>query len=58
MDSLSELFRTRMSVKGVSVKDLVEDLLVLRKEGCEEVARVTQIYKYLDECFSASDEIR
>ncbi|RFN43398.1 hypothetical protein FIE12Z_12366 [Fusarium flagelliforme] len=58
MDSLSELFRVGMSVTDVSVKDLVEELLVLRNEGCEDVARVTEIYKYLDESLSATDEIR
>lgn len=58
MDSLSELFRVGMSVTDVSIKDLVEELLVLRNEGCEDVARVTEIYKYLDESLPASDEIR
>jgi len=58
MDSLSEFFRVGMSVIDVSVKDLVEELLVLRKEGCEDVARVSEIYKYLDESLSVTDEIR
>ncbi|WXC50654.1 hypothetical protein QX201_010336 [Fusarium graminearum] len=58
MDSLSELFRVGMRVTDVSIKDLVEELLVLRNEGCKDVARVTEIYKYLDESLSASDEIR
>jgi hypothetical protein len=47
-----------MSVTDVSVKDLVEELLVLRNKGCEDVAHVMEIYKYLDESLSASDEIR
>lgn len=58
MDSFSELFRVAMSVTDVSVKDLVEELLVLRNEGCEDVSRVSEIYKYLDESLSATDEIR
>lgn len=58
IDSLCQLFRVAMSVADVSVKDLLEQLLILREEGYDDVARVTEMYKYLDDSLVASDEIR
>lgn len=58
MNYLSEIFQLQICLGNVSAKDLVEGLLVLRNEGCEDVARVAEIYKYLDNNLFDSSEIR
>ncbi|KAF5021900.1 hypothetical protein F66182_6048 [Fusarium sp. NRRL 66182] len=47
-----------MGVRDATAKDLVEELLLLRNEGCEDIARVTGIYNYLDKEMIASSEMR
>ncbi|KAJ4248443.1 hypothetical protein NW762_012780 [Fusarium torreyae] len=58
MDSLCDMFHVKMGIRDATVKDLVEELLLLRNEGCEDVARVRDIYNYLDKHMIASTEMR
>ncbi|KAF5963080.1 hypothetical protein FCOIX_13958, partial [Fusarium coicis] len=58
MESLYNMFHVEMGIRDATVKDLVEELLFLRKEGCEDVTRVAGIYEYLDREIIASPEMR
>ncbi|KAH7158384.1 hypothetical protein DER46DRAFT_685461, partial [Fusarium sp. MPI-SDFR-AT-0072] len=58
MESLHNMFHVEMGIRDATVEDLVKELLLLRNEGCEDVTRVTDIYKYLDKEIIASPEMR
>ncbi|KAG7407400.1 hypothetical protein Forpe1208_v013480 [Fusarium oxysporum f. sp. rapae] len=58
MESLHNMFHVQMGIRDATVEDLVKELLLLRNEGCEDVTRVTDIYKYLDKEIIASPEMR
>ncbi|KAG4293456.1 hypothetical protein FPRO06_00041 [Fusarium proliferatum] len=58
MESLYNMFHVEMGIRDATVKDLVKELLLLRKEGCEDVTRVADIYEYLDKEIIASPEMR
>ncbi|KAF4335668.1 hypothetical protein FBEOM_10468 [Fusarium beomiforme] len=58
MASLYDMFHVEMGIRDATVKDLVTELLLLQNEGCEDVARVTDIYKYLDKGMTALPEMR
>ncbi|PNP59707.1 hypothetical protein FNYG_14838 [Fusarium nygamai] len=58
MDDLYDMFHVEMGIRDATVKDLVTELLLLRNEGSEDVARVTNIYKYLDKHITALFEMR
>ncbi|KAI1061179.1 hypothetical protein LB506_011572 [Fusarium annulatum] len=57
MESLYNMFHVEMGIRDATVKDLVKELLLLRKEGCEDVTRVADIYEYLDKEIIASPEM-
>lgn len=58
MDSLYEIFHVEMGIQDAAVKDLVTELLLLRRIGCEDVSRITDIYKYLDKEMTALSEMK
>ncbi|KAF5576686.1 hypothetical protein FPCIR_12476 [Fusarium pseudocircinatum] len=58
MESLYDMFHVEMGIRDATVEDLVTELLLLRNEGCEDVARVTSIYEYLDREITALSEVR
>ncbi|EWY80902.1 hypothetical protein FOYG_15198 [Fusarium oxysporum NRRL 32931] len=58
MDSLYEMFHVEMGIQDAAVKDLVTELLLLRRIGCEDVSRITDIYKYLDKEMTALSEMK
>ncbi|KAL5590035.1 hypothetical protein FOVSG1_011902 [Fusarium oxysporum f. sp. vasinfectum] len=58
MDSLHDIFHVEMGIRDATVEDLVTELLLLRNEGCEDIARITDIYKYLDKEMTALSEMR
>ncbi|KAF4439394.1 hypothetical protein FACUT_4149 [Fusarium acutatum] len=58
MDSLYDMFHVEMGIRDATVEDLMTELLLLRNEGCEDVTRVTNIYKYLDKEITALSEMR
>ncbi|KAF4331967.1 hypothetical protein FBEOM_14248 [Fusarium beomiforme] len=57
MQSVERLFCNGLNIRDATVKDLIQDLSMLRNERCEDVTRVAVIYKYLDK-MSGSPEMR
>jgi hypothetical protein len=58
MTRLSNLFHTMLGIRDATVKDLVEELCLLKKEGCQDIACVSSIYQYFDKEMSASTEMK
>jgi hypothetical protein len=48
LKALTDLFHNELSIQDATAEDLVQELCMLRDEGCEDVTRVSSIYKYLD----------
>ncbi|KAL6918905.1 hypothetical protein FSST1_002931 [Fusarium sambucinum] len=58
MQDLSQLFREVLSIRDASVEDLMEELCLLRDNECNDVARLANIYNYLDKEIKVSPELR
>lgn len=58
MDILHDMFHVDMGIRDATVKDLVEELILLRNGGCKDVTRVAGFYKHLDEQMIDVSEIR
>ncbi|KAH7253783.1 uncharacterized protein BKA55DRAFT_737541 [Fusarium redolens] len=55
---LTDLFHNELNIQNATAEDLVQELSILRDEGCEDVTRVAGIYKYLNQMTESSDIIR
>ncbi|KAM0408598.1 hypothetical protein ACHAPD_012074 [Fusarium lateritium] len=58
MQDLSHLFCVILRIRDASMENLVEELCFLRDNGCNDVARVENIYNYLHKEIKVSTEIR
>ncbi|KAH7006475.1 hypothetical protein EDB82DRAFT_421100 [Fusarium venenatum] len=58
MQDLSHLFCVILRIRDASMENLVEELCFLRDNGCNDVARVENIYNYLHKEIKVSPEIR
>ncbi|OBS26195.1 hypothetical protein FPOA_00136 [Fusarium poae] len=58
LQDISHLFPVLLSVRDATAGDLVEELRVLRDKGCNDTARIVNIYRYLDEEIKSSPEMR
>ncbi|KAF5229882.1 hypothetical protein FAUST_10131 [Fusarium austroamericanum] len=58
LQGISDLFCKVLGIQDATVEDVVEELYLLRDEGCEDLARITNNYKYLDNGIKSSCSIR
>lgn len=58
LQGISDLFCKVLGIQDATVEDVVEELCLLRDEGCEDLARITNNYAYLDNSIESSCSIR
>ncbi|QGI68189.1 hypothetical protein CEK27_012160 [Fusarium fujikuroi] len=52
---VADLFQNGLHIQDAAAEDLVQELSTLRDEGCEDLVRVSSIYKYLDKMTLSQD---
>lgn len=55
---ISDLFCKVLGIQDATVEDVVEQLCLLRDEGCEDLAPIANNYRYLDNEIESSCSIR
>ncbi|KAF4446688.1 hypothetical protein F53441_9730 [Fusarium austroafricanum] len=58
IQTLQNLFHKQLDIRDATLDNLVTELNILRNSGCEDVARIMDIYRYLDEELNPSPEMR
>mgnify|MGYP004714721323 CR=1 FL=1 len=55
---IDNLFRGTLGIRDATMSDVVAELDVLRREGCEDFPRILGLYRYLDEEVASSADMR
>ncbi|VTO91991.1 unnamed protein product [Fusarium graminearum] len=58
LQGISDLFCKVLGIQDATAEDVVEEMCLLRDEGCEDLARITNNYAYLDNSIESSCSIR
>ncbi|EKJ72852.1 hypothetical protein FPSE_06898 [Fusarium pseudograminearum CS3096] len=58
LQGIRGLFCDALGIQNATAEDVVEEMCLLRDEGCEDLARITNNYAYLDNSIESSCSIR